>query len=70
MQLHFVILEMEEDMRIPIILGRPFLATAGCRIDVCKIFGSITTIFHLPKPRWNLSKSNKSPRLNRSELLR
>ena len=30
----FVILEMEEDMRTPIILGRPFLATAGCRIDV------------------------------------
>ena len=26
----FVILEMEEDMRTPIILGRPFLATAGC----------------------------------------
>jgi len=30
----FVILEMEEDMHTPIILGRPFLATAGCRIDV------------------------------------
>jgi len=30
----FVILEMEEDMRTPIILVRPFLATAGCRIDV------------------------------------
>jgi len=30
----FVILEIEEDMRTPIILGRPFLTTAGCRIDV------------------------------------
>ena len=30
----FVILKMEEDTRNPIILGRPFLATAGCRIDV------------------------------------
>jgi len=30
----FVILEMEEDMRTPIILHRPFLAIAGCRIDV------------------------------------
>jgi len=30
----FVILEMEEDMRTLIILGRPFLATAGYRIDV------------------------------------
>ena len=30
----FVILEMEEDMCTTIILGRPILATAGCRIDV------------------------------------
>jgi len=30
----FVILEMEEDMCTPIILGRPFLATAECYIDV------------------------------------
>ena len=25
----FVVMEMEEDLQIPIILGRPFLATAG-----------------------------------------
>jgi len=30
----FVILEMEEDTRTSIILGGPFLAIAGCRIDV------------------------------------
>jgi hypothetical protein len=30
----FVVLDMEEDPRIPIILGRPFLATAGAIIDV------------------------------------
>jgi len=30
----FMILEMEEDMHTPIILGRPFMATAGCQIDV------------------------------------
>ena len=29
-----VILEIEEDSQIPIILGRPFLATAGAIIDV------------------------------------
>jgi len=34
MPVDFVILEMEEDMCTPIILGRLFLATAGCRIDV------------------------------------
>ncbi|XP_039134169.1 uncharacterized protein LOC120271547 [Dioscorea cayenensis subsp. rotundata] len=30
----FVVLEMEEDTQLPIILGRPFLATAGALIDV------------------------------------
>ncbi|XP_020250475.1 uncharacterized protein LOC109827866 [Asparagus officinalis] len=30
----FVILEIEEDSQIPIILGRPFLATAGAVIDM------------------------------------
>jgi len=30
----FVIIEMEEEMLTPIILGRPFLATARCCIDV------------------------------------
>ncbi|XP_068312392.1 uncharacterized protein [Pyrus communis] len=30
----FLILDMEEDREIPIILGRPFLATAGTLIDV------------------------------------
>ncbi|KAJ8756040.1 hypothetical protein K2173_024587 [Erythroxylum novogranatense] len=32
----FVVLEMEEDTNIPIILGRPFLATAGAIIDGTK----------------------------------
>ncbi|KAK1417158.1 hypothetical protein QVD17_26281 [Tagetes erecta] len=30
----FVILDMDEDDRVPLILGRPFLATAGALIDV------------------------------------
>ncbi|XP_021770278.1 uncharacterized protein LOC110734429 [Chenopodium quinoa] len=30
----FVVLEMDEDASIPIILGRPFLATSGAIIDV------------------------------------
>jgi len=30
----FIIMEMEEDSRIPIILGRHFSATAGAMIDV------------------------------------
>ena len=30
----FVVMKMVEDSRIPIILGRPFLATVGAMIDV------------------------------------
>ncbi|XP_042408842.1 uncharacterized protein LOC121998141 [Zingiber officinale] len=30
----FIIMDMKEDLKIPIILGRPFLATAGALIDV------------------------------------
>ena len=30
----FVVLDMAEDSHTQIILGRPFLATAGCKIDV------------------------------------
>ena len=32
----FVVLDIAEDCRTQIILGRPFLATAGCKIDVQK----------------------------------
>ena len=31
---HFVILDMEEDDTVPIILGRPFLATGKAEINV------------------------------------
>ncbi|XP_021714644.1 uncharacterized protein LOC110682597 [Chenopodium quinoa] len=36
----FVVMKMEEDVNVPIILGRPFLATAGAIIDMKK--GKIT----------------------------
>jgi len=32
----FVVLEMDEEPKDPLILGRPFLATAGAMIDVNK----------------------------------
>ena len=31
---YFIILDMEEDKEVPIILGRPFLATGRAMIDV------------------------------------
>ena len=33
---NFIVLDMEEDKEIPIILGRPFLATGRALIDVQK----------------------------------
>ncbi|GKD61588.1 hypothetical protein Tco_1299097 [Tanacetum coccineum] len=45
----FVVLDMEEDHKIPIILGRPFLATAHAMIDVfnkkiyCKVRNKMVT---------------------------
>ena len=33
---YFIVLDMEKDKEIPIILGRPFLATNGALIDVQK----------------------------------
>ena len=32
----FIVLDMEEDKEIPIIMGRPFLATGRAMIDVHK----------------------------------
>ena len=32
--MHFIVLDMEEDKEVPIILGRPFLATDRALIDV------------------------------------
>ncbi|GJS74315.1 zinc knuckle CX2CX4HX4C containing protein [Tanacetum coccineum] len=32
----FVILDMIEDFRMPIILGRPLLATAHAKVDICR----------------------------------
>ena len=31
---YFIVLDMEEDKKIPIILGRPFLAASGALINV------------------------------------
>ncbi|GJR03767.1 DNA-directed DNA polymerase [Tanacetum coccineum] len=61
----FVILDMREDSRIPIILGRPFLATAQAMIDVFnkKItlrVGSVEVIF-------DVDQSMKKPRTEDDE---
>ncbi|XP_019164481.1 PREDICTED: uncharacterized protein LOC109160654 [Ipomoea nil] len=55
----FVVLEMEEDAKIPIILGRPFLATAGAVINVKK--GTLVLEIGEDKVEFNVFKlANKS----------
>lgn len=55
----FVVLEMDEDVEIPIILGRPFLATAGTTIDVKA--GKLTLNVGEDKVEFDLNKAMKIP---------
>ncbi|CAM8886387.1 unnamed protein product [Rhodiola kirilowii] len=55
----FVVIEMEEDTEIPILLGRPFLYTAGAIFDTTK--GSITMRVGDEEIEFNLDKAQKSP---------
>ena len=55
----FIVLEMEEDAEIPIILGRPFLATAGAIIDVKN--GKLTLKVGEEEVEFNLSRITKYP---------
>ncbi|XP_056692166.1 uncharacterized protein [Spinacia oleracea] len=57
----FVVLDMEEDSQIPIILGRPFLCTAGAVIDVKS--GSLTLSVGDDTVTFNLTNAVKSPML-------
>eukprot|EP00257_Ricinus_communis_P017214 XP_015575608.1 uncharacterized protein LOC107261384 [Ricinus communis] len=51
----FVVMKMEEDAQIPIILGRPFLATAGATIDMKN--GKITFEVGDEKVEYSLTSS-------------
>ncbi|XP_074357782.1 uncharacterized protein LOC141697356 [Apium graveolens] len=55
----FVVLDMEEDSQIPIILGRPFLCTAGAVIDVKN--GTLTLSVGDDKITFTLTSARKSP---------
>ncbi|GKB48427.1 hypothetical protein Tco_0899180 [Tanacetum coccineum] len=55
----FIILDMSEDIKVPLILGRPFLSTARAKIDVYKItlrVGEEKIIFKSIKPASSLIK--------------
>ena len=59
---NFVVLDMEEDKNIPIILGRPFLATSGAIIDVK--FGRITFKIGDDEEEFKLATNSKPPEVN------
>ncbi|XP_078152122.1 DNA damage-inducible protein 1-like [Carex rostrata] len=59
MPVDFVVMEMEEDKEVPIILGRPFLRTAGAIIDVFQ--GTLTLNFGGEKVRFQIDQAMKYP---------
>ncbi|XP_050893955.1 uncharacterized protein LOC127100728 [Lathyrus oleraceus] len=58
----FVIMDIKEDSHIPIILGRPFLATAGAIIDVKK--GRLTFEVGEEKVEFLLAKFLQAPAID------
>jgi hypothetical protein len=55
----FVVMEMEEDKEVPIILGRPFLRTAGALIDVKN--GTLTLNIGDEKVHFHIDRAMKYP---------
>jgi len=58
----FVVMEMEEDKEVPIILGRPFLRTAGAIIDVSH--GTLTMNLGGEKVSFPSDRAVKNPATN------
>ena len=55
----FVIMKMEEDTQVPLLLGRPFLATGVALIDVQK--GELTIRVGNEAVNFNLNRSLEHP---------
>ncbi|XP_057734328.1 uncharacterized protein LOC130949695 [Arachis stenosperma] len=64
----FVVLDMEEGAKTSIILGRPFLATAGAIIDVQK--GELVLRLHEEKMTFNVFKAMRYPHNSLGECMR
>ena len=58
----FVVIDIEEDKQIPLLLGRPFLATGAALIDVKK--GELTLRVGDEAVHFNLNHSLKQPKLS------
>ncbi|KAD5960699.1 hypothetical protein E3N88_12171 [Mikania micrantha] len=55
----FVILDIDEDNNVPLILGRPFLATARALIDVCS--GKLTLRVYDEEVTFDIGRSMRHP---------
>ena len=60
-QVNFVVIDIEEDKQVPLLLGRPFLATGAALIDVKK--GELTLRVGDEVVHFNLNHSLKQPEL-------
>ena len=58
----FVVIDIEEDKQVPLLLGRPFLATGATLIDVKK--GELTLRVGDEAAEFNLNHSLKQPELS------
>ena len=63
--LDFVVIDMKEDKQVPLLLGRPFLASRAALIDVKK--GELTLIVGDEKVHFNMNQSLKQPDFDNAE---
>ena len=59
----FVVMEIDADVLVPIILGRPFLATAGARIDVRE--GLLNLMIRDDEVEFQFNKTMKGPSMDK-----
>ena len=61
----FVVINIEEDKQVPLLLGRPFLATEAALIDVKK--GELTLRMGDEAVHFNLDQSLKQPEFDNAD---
>ncbi|XP_022883328.1 uncharacterized protein LOC111400113 [Olea europaea var. sylvestris] len=62
----FVVLDMEEDEKVPLILGRPFLATGRALIDVQE--GKLTLRVNEEQVTFNIHQEKKAPEKGKVDI--
>ena len=61
----FIVIDVEEDKQVPLLLGRPFLATGAALTDVKK--GELTLRVGDEAVHFNLNHSLKQPELSNAD---